>query len=303
MLLVMSKKAQRKALAAAKKAGAKNVNTAPKRQAPVYIPAVNRPFEGFEYEVEIAAMRELIPAATLKLHTTKDYGDTDAYLVTLAPDQVQGLVTQDGRILVALQTQAHSQDAAHDIALVLSKLIDAEPGTVINGMDVRQQAPTLRDMIASESDFTIHTDFRFWFGPDDDIPEHINDALDQAAAAMVPTRAIDGVRGAYWCQMNHQFIRWVRPEDETAVLNGLARLLADKKCVLTDGSRAIGAFRMMGLLTPVWQLDDDTTFEDAQKAVQAFDQQFSQAIADDTPLTPAQRRARDGFIAREVSLR
>lgn len=310
--VAMNKKAQRKALAAAKKARRAGLNPStvtpavtrsPKKKAPVYIPRVERPFHDFTYEVEIAAMRELLPAATLTLHTTGDYGDRDVLLVTVAPEQAQGVRTTDGRLLVALQTQAHSMDASHDVALVLSRLLDADEPTVIDGLDVRQEAPALRDMIATESDFRIHTDFGFWLDPDEDITPEIRQALDASADSIVQTRQVPGVRGAFVAQMNHPFLRWVRPEDETAVLNGLARLLADKKTELTDGSRAIGAFRMLGLLTPVWQFDDDTPSADIDAAVTEFDDVFSAAIADETPLTPQQRRARDGFISREVSLR
>ncbi|MDO5747506.1 MAG: DUF5926 family protein [Actinomycetaceae bacterium] len=316
----MGKKSQRKALAAMKKGKATEKNVSQQAQSkdaaaksaagrqnvtkkPVYISRVHRPFEGLEHEVELAALRELIPAGSVKIHTTKEYGDTDAWLVSIAPEQAQGVKTDDGRILIGLQTAGSTGDASHDIALVLEKLIDASPGTTIKGLDVRAEAPKLREMIASESDFEIYEDFGFWFTEEERSEKDIAQALEQMKESMVPTKALDGVRGAYWCKMTNNFVRWVRSEDEDAVLNGLARLLAEKDAELTDGARCIGAFRMLGLLTPVWQVDNNDDLDKLSQAAKKFDAKLTKAIADKSALTPAQRRARDGFISRQVSLR
>ena len=70
------------------------------------IPFVARPYEGLPKEIELVAMRELIPAATLTARTDADHGAVEFDFVTLLPEGHPAMVRPDGRILVALQTRS-----------------------------------------------------------------------------------------------------------------------------------------------------------------------------------------------------
>ena len=74
------------------------------------IPFVARPFEGLPKEIELVAMRELIPAATLTARTDADHGAVEFDFVTLLPEGQPAMIRPDGRILVALQTRSNSAD-------------------------------------------------------------------------------------------------------------------------------------------------------------------------------------------------
>ena len=80
------------------------------------IPFVARPYEGLPKEIELVAMRELIPAATLTARTDADHGAVEFDFVTLLPEGHPAMVRPDGRILVALQTRSNSADLSHDAA-------------------------------------------------------------------------------------------------------------------------------------------------------------------------------------------
>ena len=63
------------------------------------IPFVARPYEGLPKEIELVAMRELIPAATLTARTDADHGAVEFDFVTLLPEGHPAMVRPDGRIL------------------------------------------------------------------------------------------------------------------------------------------------------------------------------------------------------------
>jgi len=77
-------------------------------------------------------------------------------------------------------------------------------------------------------------------------------SLESARERLVPMKEVPGVEGGFWCRMNREFVRWVRPEPRDAVLDGLARLRASGDFSF-DGSRFVGAFRALGLTIPVWE--------------------------------------------------
>ena len=83
------------------------------------IPFVERPFEGLPNEVELVAMREIIPCAVLSGRTTEEHGGADFDIVTLLPDGHPAMIRPDGRILVGLQTRSNSGDLSHDVAAAL----------------------------------------------------------------------------------------------------------------------------------------------------------------------------------------
>ena len=119
---------------------------------------------------------------------------------------------------------------------------------------------------------------------------------------MVPTAKVEGVEGAYWCRMQREFLRWVRPEEEAKVLDGLARL-HHKRELTFDDARFVGAFRALGLLIPVFELVEGAEAEELTEPLATFDKALTAAIASDEPLTPEERRTRSGIISRQVTLR
>ena len=98
-------------------------------------------------------------------------------------------------------------------------------------------------------------------------------------------------------------LRWVRPEPEDALLAALARLSASGGLGLGEGTRYAGSFRAHGLLVPVWDLDREQHAKEWTEPVGAFAKRLDQALAEQTPLTDAERRARDALAGKQVTLR
>jgi hypothetical protein len=62
-------------------------------------------------------------------------------------------------------------------------------------------------------------------------------------------------------------------------------------------------FRAQGLVCPVWDLPLDTGAEAIEAPAAEFGDRLTAALADTTPLTDAERRARAGLTTRQVTLR
>src|SRR5690554_2462057 len=92
---------------------------------------VARPFEGISVEADLVAMREVVPAATIAVRTTEEYGSRDVIITTFLPDSWPALHRQDGTVLLAMQTLAGSGDLSRDIAANLLEALDSEPGTPV----------------------------------------------------------------------------------------------------------------------------------------------------------------------------
>src|SRR6186713_1595262 len=88
---------------------------------------VTRPFEGLPGECDWVAMREIVPAATARLHLTGDLAGREATLATVLPMAWPGLVRQDGSVYVGLQVTGGSGDSSRDVADALETALDAEP--------------------------------------------------------------------------------------------------------------------------------------------------------------------------------
>ena len=139
------------------------------------IPFVARPYEGLPKEIELVAMRELIPAATLTARTDADHGAVEFDFVTLLPEGHPAMVRPDGRILVALQTRSNSADLSHDAgAALLAAIAAKEAGDEgVISIDVREPSERLQDILDLDSftDMKLEEDFSFWFDPAEEIDE------------------------------------------------------------------------------------------------------------------------------------
>ncbi|MPV36065.1 DUF5926 family protein [Georgenia subflava] len=266
---------------------------------------VERPFEGLPGETDLVAMREVVPAATVTVRTTAEYGDREVQLVTLLPDLLPALHREDGTVLVALQTGMHTGDASRDVAAALLDAIELEPGSALTAAELPEPGPRLQDVLDLEAPFevTVHDSFDFWLTDEAKQDGDVAAALEQANGNIVPTVKVDGVESAYWCRMGREFLRWARPEDQELVLDGVARLHAARESAVDDGAKFVGAFRSSGILIPVWELAPGTEAEELTAPVKAFEKKLAAAIARTEPLSPEERRARAGIVSRQVTLR
>ncbi|MDY5403355.1 MAG: DUF5926 family protein [Trueperella sp.] len=265
---------------------------------------VDRPFEGLPFEAELVAMREIIPAATLTVSTTPEYGSREITLVTILPGMGAALRRKSGELLVAVQTVTSSGDASRDIADRLLAALELEPGESISHAELPVPGPRLQDVLdpASAGTLEIRDSYEYWLDEEDAKDPNVQMAIQQTSDQMVPTAQVAGVEGAYWCRMQREFLRWVRPEPEEKVLDGLARLHFKRELTFDD-ARFVGAFRALGLLIPVFELAAGTEADELEGPLAAFDEVLTAAIASDEPLSPEERRARSGIISRQVTLR
>lgn len=282
------------------------------------IPFVDRPFEGLTIERELVAMRELIPCAVLTAVTNKANGGIEFDFVTLLPDGAAAMVREDRRILVGLQTRFNSSDLSHDLGGALRAAIEMENSgeTGVVKFDVRDPAPRLQDLLdssfvgemsgeddASPSPMEVREDFEYWFNPEEELDDDMLTALQQNREDMVPTEAVPGVRGMYWCAMNNNFVRYVTRMAEAPLFTALARLQASGDAKLGEDSKFVGAFRACGIAIPVFQVDPDLTAEDLAEPAAKLKSRLQELLADDSPLSDEERRARAGLVSRQVTIR
>jgi hypothetical protein len=267
-----------------------------------------RPFAGLAAECDLVALREFVPSATATVALSGV--DRDLRLATVLPGAVAALVrAEDGadRGLVAVQTTVTTGDLGEDLARALAWAGSAEAGTSLESALDASEAPALTELVdaAAPLQVTVHDDFAWWFADEAPAPE-VAAALEQANAAIMPTARLegDGLAAAWWVDAGERaHLRWVRPEPEDDVMAALARVHAAGGLTLGDGSRYAGSFRAHGLLVPVFDLDRESHAQEWVTGTQALGRALDEALADDSPLTPAQRRSRDGLRTRQVTIR
>lgn len=268
---------------------------------------VNRPFEGLPRERELVAMREIIPCAIMPARTDEKFGAEEFDFVSLLPDGAGAMVRGDGRILVGLQTRFHTGDLSHDLGAALSAALKmkAEDKEGVAQFDVRDPAPRLQEMLAEDfsEQMQVLEDFGYWFDPTEEVDQDMQAALQQNREDMVPTAAVPGVPGMYWCEMNNNFVRYVVSADEDDLYTALARLQAAGQAALGDGSQFVGAFRACGIGIPVFQVDAELSAADLVKPAEQLRDNLEDALQNTSPLTDEERRAREGMVSRQVTIR
>jgi hypothetical protein len=275
---------------------------------------VTRPFAGLAAECELVAMREFLPSATAPL-PLKDAAD-NVTLATVLPGASAALVRPGGEILLGMQVQTRSGDLSADVARALAWARNAEPGSALPVVPPAAGDPgsdgsaRLQDVLDVDAplDLTIHGDFGWWLAPDDAAPPsaEATATLERANAVIMATEAVvaEGVRAAYWVDTGSKaHLRWVRPEPEERLLVALARLQARGELDLGAESRYAGSFRAHGLLVPVWDLDRELHAKEWTAPAAAFAARLTEVLADDAPLTDAERRSRDALAGKQVTLR
>lgn len=268
---------------------------------------VQRPFEGLPGEADWVALRELVPAATagLTLKGGLPEGVPSVRLATVLPMAWPALRRENGEVLLGLQNDTASGDLSRDLADVLRRALEAEPGSPVSAGRPAPDGPRLQDLLDDEAPFTpqVHDGFEFWLDEAEKAVGEVAASLERANAAAIPTARLSGVEGAYWCETpekNH--LRWVMAHPEEKLLDALARLHADASSSLGEGTRLVGSFRAHGLTVPVWDLPSAMTAADCEKPAEEFAERLAGALKASEPLTAAERRARSGLTNRQVTL-
>jgi hypothetical protein len=267
---------------------------------------VSRPFEAMASECDLIALRELVPAATAPLRLADSVKtDRSVLLCTLLPMAAPALVREDGTVWLALQVQHQFGDPSRDLAAVLERALEAEPGSMVGLTEPPGEGPRLQEMVVDEPlDITVHDGFEFWISDLDDEGGALSASLESANAAANPTRRLESVEAAYWTNVGtKEHLRWVMPHDEERLLSALARLHVRGEDVVAEGSRLVGMFRVHGVLVPVWDLPVGTGAEVLEKPAARFAEDLDEALTDDSPLTSEERAARAGLANRQLTIR
>lgn len=278
---------------------------APKKIRDVF---VARPFEGLADEAEWIALRELVPAATAPLRLTPEYaekyGDRQITLATILPMAWPALTKPDGRVFVGLQRHERSGDINRDVTVALLNALEAAPGASVSVPALPGMGPRLTDVIVNEPlEITMQEGFEFWLDADQDRDENVSASLEAANASIFPTERMPAARAAYWCRVpGKAHVRWVLPEAEGPALNALARVSAAGMLKLGEDTKFAGMFRAHSLLVPVWDLPSEPSAASWEQAFATLVKRYAEALSDE-PLTAEERRAKQGLLGRQLSLR
>jgi hypothetical protein len=176
---------------------------------------------------------------------------------------------------------------------------------VVGLVDPPGPGPRLQDLVADRPlDVTVHEGFEWWLGDVTERDQAMADALEQANGAVAPTARLTSVEAAYWVDAGaKEHLRWVLSQDETALLDALARLHAAGRDSIAEGSKLVGMFRAHGLLTPVWDLPSGTGAAALDGPVAAFGERLDEALQLDSALSSEERAARSMLANQQVTLR
>jgi Family of unknown function (DUF5926)/SEC-C motif len=268
---------------------------------------VSRPFEGIAGEGDLIAMREFIAAATAPLALRDGVADgRPVLLCSLLPMAAPALSRADGSVWLGLQVQHNFGDPSRDLAAVLQRALDAEPGEGVVGLTAPpEEGPRLQDLLTGTPlEVTVHEGFDYWIADADDPTGAAAAGLETANAAANPSRRLTSVDAAYWTDVgNREHLRWVMPHDEEPLLDALARLHVSGRDRVADGSRFVGMFRAHGRLVPVWDLPSGTGAEVLEEPAVRLRSDLEEALADDSPLSGDERAARSGLANRQLTIR
>ncbi len=279
-------------------------------------PYVRRPFEGLPRETDWVALREILPSATMTVRLRADVatdgdgadGAGEAREVTVAtvlPMAWPGLHRADGAVLVATQSGGSSGDASRDLAAALLATRQLPVGTpLLQTPQVTADTPRLQDLLdpTHPVEVTVHDGFDFWVG-DSELDADAQESLTRANESVVPTTALASLPSAYHVVIgDRSFIRVVLGEDEDAATDALARLHAAGADDLGEGTRLLGAFRACGVLVPVLEVPLDSAPADHEDAIAAWGRRYAAAV-NTQALSAEERRARNGLLSRQVTLR
>ena len=276
---------------------------------------VTRPFAGLAAECDLVALREFVPSATATLALAPGVTvERPVTLSTVLPGAVAALVRagEQPTGFVGVQVQFQSEDPAADLAAAVLWTQAAEPGESLNAASEAALAsvPALAEVVdpKAELDLTVHQNFQWWVPEGVQPDPQVAATIEQADQAIMPSDRLalgaESAGAAWWVDAGEKaHLRWVRPEDEDALMLALARVHAAGGLHLGDGSRFAGSFRTHGLLVPVFDLDRERHASEWTAPATEFGARLAEALASDAPLTSDERRSRDGLRSRQVTLR
>ncbi|MRH86231.1 hypothetical protein GFY24_01905 [Nocardia sp. SYP-A9097] len=272
---------------------------------------ITRPFEGLAAECDLVALREFVPSATATLKLSPSVAAERAVtLATVLPGAVAALVRagEEPVGFVGTQVQFQSDNPAADLATAILWTQSAEPGDSLAAASV-EGAPSLSDVLDNAGlDVTVHQDFNWWVPAGVTPDPQVAATIEQANQAIMPSARLnlgaDAIGAAWWVDAGEKaHLRWVRPEDEDALMLALARLHAAGELHLGEGSRFAGSFRTHGLLVPVFDLDPERHATEWEPAAKEFGARLAAALKNDEAVSSEVRRSRDGLRSRQVTLR
>lgn len=267
-----------------------------------------RPFGGLAAEADLVALQEFVPSAVV----TFEVKGTPVNIVTVLPGAGAALVreeAQGGERFVALQVTSHSQNPGRDLAYALNWVVDAKPGETLQSTVADGSQPELTSLIDASAtpEITTYDDFAWWFPEGASVPPQIQQALQQANDAVLPSEKVGvDLPGAIWWVNpggGKAHIRWVRTEDnEAQMLSALARIAARGELNLGEGTKFAGAFRTHGLVVPVFDLDPSVDAGSYEEALAALNKQIEAEYSNDAALTADERKQLDNIKSRQVTI-
>lgn len=270
-----------------------------------------RPFTGFAAEPELVALQEFIASGYAKVDVKG--ADRDIYVCSILPGAGAVQVRDSefgGDAFVALQVKGRSHNPGRDLAYALNWAKDARPGETLQSTVADGTQPDLSELIDTDAklDVQIQDDFNWWVPEKADVPVEVQHAIQQANETVVITRRVEAdVPGAAWFADQgggKTYIRWVRvDDDETALLNALARIAAAGNLALGEGTKFAGVFRTHGLVVPVWDLPVDARPEDYVAELERVDGLISADLGNDAQLNPEERKQLENIKSRQVTIR
>jgi hypothetical protein len=272
----------------------------------VFVP---RPFEGLADEPEWIALRELVPAASAPLRLRPDlveqYGERPVTLATVLPMAWPAMTKPDGRIFVGLQRHVQSGDVSRDLAVAILCALQTTPGDTVAVPALPEPGPRLQDVLADAPlSITMHEGFDFWLDEGAAEDPNVQASLERANSSIYPTVRLSAARAAYWCRVPEKsHVRWVLPDPEDPALDALARLSASGGLPLGEGTKFAGMFRAHGLLVPVWDVPREPAADEWESPVSDLIKRYAEALASTDALSAAERRARQGLLGRQITLR
>lgn len=270
---------------------------------------VARPFEGINGEAELVAMLELLASATCEVTLRANAAIPNglkATIVTLLPGGAGGLRTDDDRVLVALQTQAHSSDRSADLARAIINAAAAPIGEFIAPVVSTNQEIRAQDLLDPATAFSpvVHTDFQWWLDLGVADPKLADDreAVEDMNTSVAPVSRVGDTAFLVTLSGRTQ-VRMVLSDAEGPATDAFARLIAASGESLGDGCKWLGNFRTCGLLAPVWDVPPEWDADTARTHVARFMHRYQDAVTSSEVLTSAQRQARATAVGKFVTLR